>query len=326
MKKQLTVLFNSYPVAFDCPGGGEVQLMQCRNALQRRGVKVLLYNQWDPQFSQVDVAHYFSVQNDGQFCAHAKAHDLPVAVSPILWLGENKYDYDLYGAERLLRLCDIALPNSYAEGEKLSSWFNLPEEKFIPIVNGVDDIFMTPADPAIFTTYFAISTPFLLCIANIEPRKNQLRLIEASKELGVPVVLIGRIRDAEYWEACQAVTHDDVRYLGAVDFGSELHRSAYAACKAFLLPTRLETPGLAALEAAAQGAPICITHEGSTQEYFKDHAIYVNPESVPSIRAGLEKVCALQRSPELVDLVKSKFTWDAAAEQLELAYRKIIRG
>ena len=38
--------------------------------------------------------------------------------------------------------------------------------------------------------------------------------------------------------------------------------------KCFALPSTLETPGLAALEAAALGIPIIITSEGCAKEYF----------------------------------------------------------
>ena len=45
----MRVVLNTYPVAFDCPGGGEVQLLQSRAALQRRGVQVDLFDVWKPQ-------------------------------------------------------------------------------------------------------------------------------------------------------------------------------------------------------------------------------------------------------------------------------------
>jgi glycosyltransferase involved in cell wall biosynthesis len=324
MEKPLKILFNTYPVAFDCPGGGEVQLLECRAALERKGAEVVLYDQWNPQFDEVDIVHFFSVQGGSiPFCTHAKNHGKKLAVSPIIWFGENKYDYALGEIGELLNLCDIALPNSFAEGERLSRWYDLPIEKFSPIVNGVDERFFVPGDPELFRTTYDLNEPFLLCVANIELRKNQLNLIRATVGLGIKVVLLGRVRDAEYWQSCQAEMHDGIKFLGHVDYASEMHRSAYAACSAFLLPTRLETPGLAALEAAATGTPLCLTQEGCTMEYFGNLAIYVDPESPESIRSGIVAVASRDRSKDLSCLVKSKYTWDCAAEQLIAAYRKI---
>lgn len=322
---ELKVLFNSYPVAFDCPGGGEVQLMECKAALERRGIIVLLYNQWEPQFNEVDVVHHFSVQGGATvFLHHAKRHGKPTCLSPILWLGENKYDYNLIETGNALKTCDIALPNSEIEGKKLAEWYQLPKEKFIPIVNGVDSIFFEPADPEIFRNYFNVQEPFLLSVGNIEPRKNQLSLIKASKDLGIKILMVGQIRDQAYWESCQAHLHKDIEHIGAVEFGSELHRSAYAGCQAFVLPSLLETPGLAALEAAAIGKPICITAEGCTREYFKDFALYVNSESIQSIRTGLIELDKYSESSERAAFVKGSYTWDKAAEQLEFAYKRLI--
>ena len=69
----MRVLFNTYPVAFDCPGGGEMQLLKCKQALESLGVEVLLFDPWRPQFEQVDVVHYFSVQGGSMnFCDYVK--------------------------------------------------------------------------------------------------------------------------------------------------------------------------------------------------------------------------------------------------------------
>ena len=324
--RPLTVLFNTYPIAFDCPGGGEVQLDRCAAALRRRGVQVLLYDQWHPQFAEVDLVHYFSVQGWTEpFFDCVRRHGLPLVVSPIIWLGEKKYDYDLNAIGLAVSRCDRALPNSRAEGRLLAAYYGLPEERFVPIVNGVDDVFLEPGDPKLFRSHFDIEGDFLLSIANIEPRKNQRFLLKASRDCGMQLVLAGRIRDREYWRECEEAMHSGVRYVGSLEFASDLHRSAYAACRAFVLPTLLETPGLAALEAAAQGAPVCVTREGCTEEYFADHAVYVDPESVDSIRAGLLAVMNHERSDALRDHIRTRYTWDEAARQLEVVYRTLAK-
>lgn len=321
----LTVLFNSYPIAFDCPGGGEIQLMRCAAALERRGVRVLFYDPWHPQFDNVDIVHYFSTQGwIAPFFECVRRHNLPLVVSPIIWLGENKYDYDLNSIGYAISHCDRVLPNSHAEGELLAQFYKVPQKRFTPIVNGVDDIFFEKATPNLFRSTFHLDGKFVLCIANIEPRKNQRRLIEASKGCNIPLVLAGRIRDKDYWNSCQEVMHPGVTYIGPLDFSSDLHRSAYAACHAFILPTLLETPGLAALEAAAQGTPLCITEEGCTKEYFGEHAIYVSPESINSIHNGLVALMQKQHSPALRNRIQQFFTWDRAADQLQTVYRTLV--
>ena len=49
----MRILFNTYPVAFACPGGGEIQLLKSREALEKTGQQVFLFNIWDPQFDKL---------------------------------------------------------------------------------------------------------------------------------------------------------------------------------------------------------------------------------------------------------------------------------
>ena len=184
----LRVLFNTYPLAFACPGGGEVQLQSCREALQRRGIIVELFDPWHPQFDQADVVHFFSVQGGSiPFCDYVKRRGLPLVLSPILWLGEDKHDYALEEIGALLRLCDLALPNSVEEGRLLATYYGLEDAKFVPIVNGADVRFHLPADPRLFRETYGVNGEFLLCLANIEPRKNQLQLIRAVRDLTMDI-------------------------------------------------------------------------------------------------------------------------------------------
>jgi len=57
----MKVLFNTYPMAFHTPGGGEIQLMAYQRYLPQYDVKVDLLNQWDPHLLDYDLVHFFSV-------------------------------------------------------------------------------------------------------------------------------------------------------------------------------------------------------------------------------------------------------------------------
>lgn len=322
----MRVLFNTYPVAFDCPGGGEIQLLKSRESLERAGVEVLLYDPWKPQLAQADLVHYFSVQGGSMnFCDYVKRIGLPLVISPVLWLTpENRELMPLGEIHALLHRADRILPNSQAELEQLSESFQVDPGKFMVTPNGIDQSFGQPADAAEFRRHFELDGPFLLCVANIESRKNQLRLIRALAGIDVDLVLLGNIRDPDYWQACQNVASPRVRYLGYLDHEGELLKSAYAACAAFVLPSLLETPGLAALEAAAQGAPIAITSVGSTREYFADLASYADPLDEASIRASVIEAMERPRDARLKERILQNFTWDHTAESLIVAYRRAI--
>lgn len=323
----LTVLFNTYSVAFDCPGGGEVQLLKYMEALNLLGVRTLRYDPWNPapQFNAADVVHFFSVQGGSwRFPAHVKyTRKLPLVLSPIVWI-DDPAKYGMADIGHMLGMADCILPNSKAECDQLIELFHLPPERFTPIVNGVDDIFFDTVSPQIFREHFGIHEPFVLCMGNIEQRKNQFRLIKALKGTGVRLVLAGQEREAEYAVQCRDIADETVHFIGMLEHGSILQRSAYAAAEALVLPSTLETPGLAALEAAATGTRLVVTSGGCTQEYFQDYAVYLEPYDEQSIRDAIQQALCRPKNPELPGFIRERYTWSRAAQQLLCVYRRLL--
>jgi glycosyltransferase involved in cell wall biosynthesis len=313
-------------VAFGCPGGGEIQLLKCKAALATLGIDVLLYDPWRPQFDEVDLVHYFSVQGGSMnFCDYVKKLGLPLVISPVVWLTEeNRRHFPLGEIRDLLHLCDRILPNSQAELVQLAETFELDPEKFSVIPNGIDAEFGEPVDPEIFRHHFDWRSPFLLTVANIEPRKNQHLVAQFAAELEVDLVLLGHVRDADYWCQCQAAGAARVHHLGYIDHDDLLLRSAYRACEVFVLASLLETPGLAALEAAAQNARIVITEVGATREYFGAHAEYVDPASAASLRLAIERQLVARPDDSLRRRVLEHFTWAHAGRSLADAYERAL--
>jgi glycosyltransferase involved in cell wall biosynthesis len=304
-----------------------VQLLKYEEHLQALGVKVLRYDPWTPrpQFDAADIVHYFSVQGgSGRFLVHVKeARRLPLVISPIVWIDRpEKYGMDEIRYQ--LHMADHILPNSQAECEQLAGLFGLPSTRFSPIVNGVGEIFFEPADSALFRDRFGLREPFVLCMGNLEERKNQLRLIYALAGTGIHLVLAGQEREAEYAEQCRSVADATVHFMGRLEHGSVLQRSAYAAAEALCLPSTLETPGLAALEAAAAGSCLALTREGCTEEYFGAYALYLDPYDETDIRRAVQDTLTRPNAPDLPGFVRERYTWKRAAEQLVAVYEKVL--
>lgn len=323
---EMHVVFNTYPVAFDCPGGGEIQLLKTKEALEKKGIEVLLYDPWNPRLSGAEVVHYFSVQSGAiNFCSYVKrGKGLPLVISPIIWLGRDKQSYPLGEIKELFNLCDMILPNSVAELKQLSGFFEVPETKFHVTRNGIDPCFADPVTGEPFIERFGIKKPFLLNVANIEPRKNQINLIRAVKGMGIELILVGNVRDRPYFDECMEAGRGFTRHLGYLGHGSELLRSAYGLCDAFVLPSLLETPGLSALEAAAAGARIVVTGIGSAEEYFGRMATYVDPYDTDSIRRGIETELGVRRDEGLGKRVMENYTWERTALEVIGAYERVL--
>ncbi len=316
-------------MAFHTPGGGEVQLKSYQKYLPKLGVSVELFDLWNPRFHEFDLVHFFSCISGSQhFCAYVKSLDIPLLISPNLWITEKtKHLYPIEEIRNQLLTADLIVTNSNMEGDKLAQIFNIPRELFATVYNGVDEDFYSYVAPDLFRKYFAINGPFVLNVGNIEPRKNQLNLIRAMKLLPeYTLVLIGYKRDIEYANACIEEGGAQLRYLGALPHDSELLRSAYAACSLFALPSTLETPGLAALEAAAAGAKVVVTSEGSTREYFVDAAEYVAHEDYENIARGIKNLLEKDKSLINDNCLNSSFTWTNVSATLAGLYKAVKLG
>lgn len=321
----MRILYNTYPFAFHAPGGGEIQLLQYKKYLQEyAALHVELFNQWKPSFSSIDRAHFFSCMPGSlPFLRALKGAGIPLVISPNLWITKKtKEAYPWQEVEAQLLCADRIVCNSDMECDELSSVFNISRNKFATVYNGVEESFLIPVDSAIFVGKFSINSKYVLNVANIEPRKNQLNLLKALKQFpGLQLLTVGHVRDGQYLQACREEGGDQFRYLGPLPHDSDELKSAYAGCEFFALPSTLETPGLAALEAAASGAKLLVTSEGSTQEYFKDFPEYVDPFDVESISCGIAKLLATPNSAGLKNYIGENFTWGRVVSSLVSIYK-----
>ncbi len=99
-------------------------------------------------------------------------------------------------------------------------------------------------------------------------------------------------------------------------------RSALAGAEGFVMPSTLETPSIAALEAAASGCRVLITSIGSTTEYFQDEAIYIVPDDLDSMEKGIAALSEPQQSSTLGQKIQQQFSWDSSVSELIRAYQE----
>ena len=301
-------------------------MLQYKEFLPPNDVDVRLLDPWNPNFREADLVHFFSSMSGSvHFCAFVKKIGMPLVVSPNLWISEaTKQNYPFEEIRTQFVLSDRVIGNSDMECDLLARVFNIPREHFSTVYNGVNEAFFEPISPDLFRTHFGIQGPFVLNVANIEPRKNQLNLARAMKDFpGVRLVLIGYERDTDYALECFAEGGDQLQYLGPLPHDSPLLKSAYAACELFALPSTLETPGLAALEAAACGAKVIITSEGCTREYFGQGAEYVSSDDVADISRGIASAMSRATNLLLATCTRANFTWAQATAALADVYREL---
>ncbi|HCM42961.1 MAG TPA: hypothetical protein DIS66_06600 [Candidatus Omnitrophica bacterium] len=182
------------------------------------------------------------------------------------------------------------------------------------------------SNPNLFLKHYPKLHGCVLCVGRIEPRKNQLNMVRALRDTDIPFAVVGDPvpQYQDYYDLCRREATPNIHFLGGFPNESGLLKSAYAACKVFLLASWLETPGLAALEAGLAGGQVVVTSEGATREYFANYALYTDPASPREIFSRVKTSLSMPVSSDLRQHLLTNFTWRHVAEKTLSAYRSII--
>jgi glycosyltransferase involved in cell wall biosynthesis len=335
---EMRVLFWTYPTAFQAPGGGETILLKTREYLEKLGVQVDLFDQWSTKLRDYPLVHCFH-SGHPEFWEAVKETAARLVVTPTHWpttdakirlwrwlkrrgrvLAAVRGPYKDIGY--YYSLADALLPSSQTEVELLAHYCGVPRDKMTVVRNGAEPRFVG-ADPQLFVERYGLRD-FVVCVARIMPRKNQLRIVRALKGWDVPVVLIG-VPDPdarEYFEQCQKEAGQNVHFRGWLDHESALLPSALAAARVFLMPSEVDIAPVAVVEAAAAGCRLVVTPVGSAPEYYGESACYVDPTSEADIRA--KTITAFERG-RMTDAERRGCvqTWADVAQQVLDVYRRI---
>jgi glycosyltransferase involved in cell wall biosynthesis len=357
----MKILFITSITAFQRPSGGEYQALKYKEYLEKKGYLCKFFNSVEDKFDEFDIIHAFGLSPtiwEALKYLKESGSKSKVVLSPIYWPAleytRKMQKTDVFLIKKLVfvfraistlklvdqllrlidfqysifKLADLILPNSYTEKEAITKLFRLDPNVVRVLYNGVDEEF-AKANPYLFESTYGLSD-FVLYVGRIEPRKNTLNLIKAIKDTNLSLVLIGSSNPIyhDYYVLCQKIAmkaSDRIKFIPNLSHDSEMLRSAYAASKVFALPSWFETPSLAALEAALAGSTIVITSKGSTKEYFRDLAFYIdNPDSIKEIRDKIIQAYNTPKNSKLRNLILHNFTWNKIIERLLHYYHECL--
>lgn len=173
---------------------------------------------------------------------------------------------------------------------------------------------------------YKVSSPYVLFVGTIQPRKNVKRLIQAFAKVSVnnpdlKLVIIGK----KGWQFEE--TLEEPGKLGISEKVTFLHDvpdsdlgSFYKYADVFVLPSLYEGFGLPVLEAMKYKCPVITSNISSLPEAGGDAALYINPKETDDIAEKIEKVIADKNLREKMikkgeEQVK-KFSWEKSAEEV----------
>lgn len=194
------------------------------------------------------------------------------------------------------------------------------------IHEGVDDRYFTPPSTIERTKVrmlLGTHNPYLLHVGVWMSHKNLERLLEAHAQLiktrpGLKLVITGRPKPGYHNllpVAKRLGTEQHVIFSGFVP--EPLLPALYAEARCFVFPSLYEGFGLPALEAAACGTPVVAANTSSLPEVMGSAAQYINPEHVPSLIAGIDRVLRDQQWRAYLVAAgqarAARFRWDLTA-------------
>lgn len=337
--------------------GGDVQYaLEIKKALEAAGHKVVTTDEVKPDVGGVDVVNLINVVNVAETWEkinYFKERGVPVVLTPEYYnldrfflhthwkanvarlvLGEHSA-LKLFRLKKhrsrawriltkLINAADHVVAKSERERRQLILDFKLPKRKISVVANGVDPAFGRRAKPHRFTQRYGVKD-FLLTVGRVEPIKNQLSLLKATRGLDVPFVFVGSgytASDSYLLECKREARGRRVLFIDRLSHGSL--PDAFAAARAHIAPSYNETTSLVSLEAAMAGCPIVITKESPHKEYFGDSVVTCDPYDIKSIRLAVLKVLEHSKRVErLRGRLTRSFSWPTITRQLAAVYRRI---
>lgn len=234
---------------------------------------------------------------------------------------------------RLMRpFVRMAIVISETTKRDVQQHLHMPAERIAVTPLGVNPVFQPQSQTTIASVHerLGIRWPYLLCVGNIEPRKNIARLIEAFAIIhrhGWPHHLIvvgkgGPLSGPIYYAAVALGLADFVHFTGFID-NHDL-AALYAGADAFIYPSLYEGFGLPVIEAMACGCPVITSDVASLPEVGGEAALYANPYDVANIATAIEQVLA---APAYADSLRhcgirhaQQFTWERCIALTAQAY------
>jgi len=243
---------------------------------------------------------------------------------------------------RSVHRADYVVADSENTRNDVICLLGVPPERVTVVPGGVDPVFKPVEDPARLaalrqTIGLDETTPYILFIGVIEPRKNLMGLIEAfdilksRRSLPHKLVVAGRrgwLSGGTMERAERSPHRSDIIFPGFIPDG-ELP-TLYSAAEAFAFPSHYEGFGLPVLEAMACGTPVVASWASSLPEVVGDAGMQIDPDDPERLASALE---LLALNPEMRADFGARgleraalFSWDAAAKVMLDVYRKVAAG
>lgn len=330
----MKVLFYTRKNLYENPAGDTSIIRALKEHLRRLEIKVDICTDNRVSLNSYDLIHLFNAARATElydFIKILSTENKAVVLTPIYWDLSNylkqinqqeKLDAWRNGERKrryIFEHIDLAIPHSKSEADMIRE--NYSYSKPCQIIPYGTRHIKQEAFGYIKNKYGF--EHYVLCVGRICPQKNQLSLIRALKNDEIPIVFVGNINDETYYKACIGEAKQNTVFIDKMQ--NHQLDNLYQHAHVHILPSWVEYPGLASLEAGAAGCNVVSTEIGSAKEIFGDMIGYCHPSSLESIRTSILKALTMPKRDLLQKYILEHYTWDKYANILQSQYKNLLQ-
>ncbi|MGB0453977.1 MAG: glycosyltransferase [Bacteriovoracaceae bacterium] len=338
----MKVLFNTYTLAFQTPGGGEVIMEKLAFYLRELGVDVEFFDPFKSKVHECDVIHHFSTI-DHHLWSYFKDLKKPLVVTPTHWpriesrhllkkkmkniLKKNIFKGQFESSlDYNLKYPDLILPTTNLEKDRLCLAYDVDPNKLRVLPNGFDfkeSSLLNFSDPN-HQLVQTLPDQYFLFVGMFSEVKNLIGLLEVFSKGNHNLVVVGdkRLNDVQYYESCMKFKSENIFFLGRIE-DKKVLSSLYYNAKATLIPSQFETFSLVGLESIMNRTPIFITKNGATKEVFPEAATFIDPHHLSELMTQLDGYEKASITDKTVQAYTKKYSWQNIAATLYKYYQEL---
>jgi UDP-glucose:tetrahydrobiopterin glucosyltransferase len=167
----------------------------------------------------------------------------------------------------------------------------------------------------------------LAWLGRIAPEKALEDAVAVADKTGIPLKIMGKMQDKDYWEAVKGKYPDaPIEYLGFLN--TTQLQAELGKCRALLMTPRwVEAFGNVAIEALACGVPVVAYSRGGPSEIVRhgETGFLVEPDSVSGLVEAIARLEDIDRAA-CRRQAEAEFSLTALGDRFELWFEDIVSG
>ncbi|MCP5096063.1 MAG: glycosyltransferase family 4 protein, partial [Chloroflexi bacterium] len=227
----------------------------------------------------------------------ATVHDLAYHHFPEAYTRKQRA-YLRWSTRHNSRRSRIVFADSHATKQDLTTFYDTDPAKIEVVYPGIDPLLQPVKDETQITAVcqkYNITSPYLLAIGTLQPRKNLVRLIEAFTDSNIPhqLVLAGNPgwRSQPILDAVKSSVVNRQLSIALPGFVDNADKPALiSGATALLYPSLYEGFGFPILEAHACETAVLCANTSSLPEVAADAALFVDPDDIDGMIAAIQRI------------------------------------